>query len=275
MPPYRAGALVIGSLYWDQVPERQDWRAKYFGSADQPEARSVPLPLRYGMYSRKRQCPTMVLSQDWAREGRLGQALVLPFQREYELPELLEAARDQSYAEGPADRRLIKGAPSDPWCLLVAWLNPQLDKPRQEAFLQSWAAAYEAAITPALRAHFRMGNEAGGLIDERGCLQYPWPEQLAHLDIVFVTQTRPIRGNGQRDAYPSPTEIARESAPRPSYFLCNRFFGLHSAQDGAIAAQLQQQAPAETIAQNARQEGCLAQVSTQTPHLLREAMRQE
>ncbi|MDR9375182.1 MAG: hypothetical protein RI565_09975 [Schleiferiaceae bacterium] len=275
MPSYRAGALVIGSLYWDQMPERQAWRARYFGTADQPEARSVPLPLRYGMYSRKRQCPTMVLSQDWAQAGRLGQALVLPFQREYELPELLEAARDQSYAEGPADRRLLKGPPHDPWCLLVAWLNPQLDKARREALLEAWGAAYEAALTPALRARFRMEGEAAGLIDERGCLAYPWPASLADLDLVFLTQTRPIRGNGQRDAYPNPAEIARESTPRSSYFLCNRFFGLRTAQDETIAQELVKLSSAETIAQNARQEGCLPQVSAQTAPLLRTEIRPE
>jgi hypothetical protein len=275
MPTYRAGALVIGSLYWDTVPERQEWRKKYFDTADHPEALPVPLPLRYGMYSRKRQCPTMVLSQDWAQAGRLGQALALPFQETYELPALLAAARDQSYAEGPADRRLIKGNSTDPWCLLVAWLNPQLDDHRREAFLQAWTTAYEAPLSPALLARFRMENEPEGLIDAQGCLQYPWPEQLSDWDLLFLTQTRPIRGNGQRNAHPDPAEIARESAPRPSYFLCNRFFGLHTAQDGKIASQLQHQAPAETIAQNARWEGCLAQVSAQTPQILREAMRHQ
>ena len=268
MPTYRAGALVIGSLYWDTVPERQEWRKKYFETADHPEALAVPLPLRYGMYSRKRMCPTMVLSADWAQERKWGQALVLPFQKAYNLPGLLQAARDQSYAEGPADRHLIKGPPADPWCLLVAWVNPHLDDNRRKAFQDYWSASYETALSSPLLARFRMEHESTGLIDDRGLLQQPWPAALAHLDVVFLTQTRPIRGNGQRNHYPHPQEIARESASRPSYFLCNRFFGLHSAEDAAIAEELKKLAAPSQIVENARQEGCLEQVLPQTPSLL-------
>lgn len=271
MHTFRAGALVIGSLYWDSTAERHAWRQAYFDKASAPTALPVPLPLRYGMYSQKRNCPTMVLSQDWAQAGRLGQALVLPFQQEYDLPELLEAARHQSYAEGPADRRLLKGPDRDPWCLLVAWLNPQLDKPRREAFLEAWYAAYEVALTPTLRARFRMEGEAAGLIDERGCLAYPWPTSLTNLDLVFVTQTRPIRGNGQRDAYPNPGEIARESAARPSYFLCNRYYGLRTAEGQAIATALACYTSPRQLAQNAHAEGCPAFIRQQIPTLLNQA----
>ena len=114
-PTYKAGVLIIGSLFWDNSNGRRAWREHTFGENFHQHIRKVQLPLRYGRYSKGRECPTMTYSAEYHKHGKLGSGLVIPFKnRALKASEIICAARELSEAEGP-DRSFIKG--NSNWCV--------------------------------------------------------------------------------------------------------------------------------------------------------------
>jgi len=223
---YEVGILIIGSLMWDNEEGRPQWRSEAFG--ENYAVHSINLPIRYGRFSEKRNCYTMVISSS----AKLGKGLVIPIQRRaITLDQIVEEAKKLSRAEGANDNHLIKGR-NEKWCMVSNWINPKLNDEETRDFLNRWQK--ECALGEQdISSKFKIGDEQP-IFDKKGTLNLPWPIELDSFDIILATQTSPRRILKQIDKYPSDKEIAQFFFFHPEYFIKNRLVGIHTAEDDKI-----------------------------------------
>jgi hypothetical protein len=229
--PLSVGVLIIGSLYW-RGGGRDRWRR---WRLDMNRKWLVKAPIQYGRRS-KNKTFTMVFSQP--SDNQLGQAIIMPCQREVSSPaDLIAEAEWLWSAEDNKVPSLCVLSPtqsiSAEWGGCVALLrNPQSNVPQE--LLDGWAERV-------LREQHYNANERR-LVDGRGTLLIDWPHLteggLAPLDLLLATSNDP------EPTYPTVQEIADawnrepDNERRAEYFRQNRENGIYTFQDHAIEERL-------------------------------------
>ncbi|MBK8680397.1 MAG: hypothetical protein IPN31_00490 [Bacteroidetes bacterium] len=252
---YNAGVLIIGSLYWDSNNARDTWRLNAFGESYWLHKKEIQVPLFYGRYSIERKCPTMIIRSSYHIEGEYGTGIFMPFRRRnLTNDQLLLYAQDLSEAEGRNSQDFIKGNDVK-WCIVLAWLNPNLEVEKRNSFIEFWKSQYVPPIDESIMNNFKYDNEDSSVFDENGLLQLEWPNGLEDIDIVFLTQTKPRLEGGGKLSSPSVNTLANQIFLHPEYFIKNRLNGIITVDDNAIIALIKERDRADLIAK-AINNGC-------------------
>lgn len=232
---YKAGSCLIGSLLWDTSKKhRNAWRGQSLLKIDKDNLIPVSLPIRYGRFSDTWKAPTMVFSSKYYKEGKLGQGFAIRFkQKSCSVEELIEQARAMSIAEGEHDDKFIKGNKEE-WCILLCWINPDMEAQKRDHFLKVWTNAYESGITDEIQAQFKMGCESQAVFDKSGELQFEWPVELKDFDVVFATQTQPRKKDNDRAKYFTSKELCKLFSQNKEYFIGNVQKGILTYNDSHI-----------------------------------------
>ena len=229
----RIGLLIIGSLIWDDLPLRQEWRSEHLIGA---LSRRVCAPIRYGRRSSKRASTyTMVFSHECCSPiGGTGVGLAVPFRKALETPEdLLEISRDLWAAE--AERTSVEGVYSDGWGSVGLLPNPE--SPMVGELLPPWA---EAVSGSPRYGQLATADEEEPILDPHtGLAQFRWPstvggESPLDLDCLLLTATDPSIRDG---TYADPVTIAEAWKREPEharYFHRSREHGIETVQDDQI-----------------------------------------
>ena len=234
---YRAGIVLIGSLVWDVNDNRREWRRDYFEEDYLNKIKDIELPIRYGRYSSKRECPTMVLSSDFDRASKYGIGKLIPLENSsMNVAELIDSAKRLSKAEGNDDQKFIKG--QNKWCILYCWFNPKIDEAKKISFLDKWKNEYREELTKDILNKFKMKSEKSCLIDNGGCLDLEFESSMSDFEILIGTQTKPRRNEKSRNKYLSPSELASQFFYNPEYFLKNKINFISTNEDKEIIKSL-------------------------------------
>lgn len=224
--PLRVGILIIGSLYW-RGAGRDRWRR---WRLDKNRKWLVKAPIQYCRRSKKGTF-TMVFSR--LPDNQLGQAIIMPCQREVSSPaDLIAEAEWLWSAEDNKVPSLCALSPTQSisagWGCVALLRNPQSNVPRE--LLDGWAERVS-------REQHYNANERR-LVDSRGTLLIDWPHLteggLAPLDLLLATSNDP------EPTCPTVQEIADawnrepDNERRAEYFRRNRENGIYTFQDHAI-----------------------------------------
>jgi hypothetical protein len=228
------GILAIGSLYWDDNPNREAWR---ISRLDRTAEFTINVPIRYGRKSETRgNTYTMVYS----RSCQLGQAKACRCSNDVASSGDLIAEAEQLWA---AERSApqTNGRISANWGAVAVLTHPHSVIPQE--LLDGWA--HRVGLEPDY-GFFRYTACDGPPISDRGFLQIAWPT-LAQastdlpLDLLLATVTNPtLQGNPA--AFPSAETIADawkgDIARNVEYFWSNRKNGILTFEDQAIKEHL-------------------------------------
>lgn len=242
----RIGALIIGSLFWDETKvHRKEWRQSRL---ELEKACTATAPIRYGKRSSTRgNTFTMVFS----RSCKPGTAKAVPCKGIVSgLDDLIKEAEELWIAERPAKRRDQKISAC--WGCVALLVPPNFDSP---GILEGWAkrVSEEKCYGNVLQT-----KEEGTLVDSRGLLKIPWPELSGRdlpvsFDAFLATATAPCLQGVPLD-YPSPQMIAdawgEDTDDNICYFRNNRKNSICTSQDTEILDILKKQFPekARTLA---------------------------
>ena len=237
MDELRIGVLIIGSLYWDPLRHRSDWRRDYLNLDGE---RCVSVPIRYGRQSESRaDSYTMVFSLT-AQPGR---AIVVPCSRPVrKASDLVDEAVGLWTAEtrtGKNPERRISA--KDEWGCVALRANPQ--HPLADELRAGWTEKVSR------ESGYRRPRSADGeedAVDVDGFLTIPWPESEDGLDlgvdVLLATATDPMIKDGR---YPSAQQIAdawntRGGRNHIDYFCKNRAHGIRTFEDDIIESRLRE-----------------------------------
>lgn len=246
---FKAGVLIIGSLFWDNSNGRRAWREHTFGENFHRHKQKIQVPLRYARNSDTRECPTMTFSAEFQKHEKLGAGLVLPFKNsKLSFPEIICEARNLSEAEG-TDRKFIKG--KSKWCVILHWANPKLKKENEQwsNFQSLWSKNYDPKLED-VRDQFKCNCEDEPVFDDNGELRFEWPDELNDFDLILTTQPKPT------DCFSVDT-LSDKFFKKPEYFIKNRLNGIKTADDNDIIKQLNKKDP-DDFRKNA-EEKCTAE----------------
>lgn len=224
--PLRGGAIIIGSLLWDNKGNRQKWRKNDLCSENRFK---VYIPIRYGRYSCTRKIYTMVFSNNcYLRRYGLGTGWVFPIKTKINLfSELKEEAKKMGEAEG-----FNNGFSSD-WGSIALLLNP--NKTINDSIKEEWGKFMSDKIPrPPLSVSEKFP------IDFNGFLTIRWPEEVIQenniekYDFFIATVTNPTLINNR---YPTVYKIANAMAKVNDYlyFEKNREHKITTFQDERIS----------------------------------------
>ncbi len=230
--PLKVGVLIIGSLYWREGG-RDRWRR---WRLDMNRKWLVKAPIQYGRRSQNGTF-TMVFSR--LPEDQLGQAIIVPCQREvYSPADLIAEAEWLWSAEEDEVPSLCTLSPaqtiSAKWkkgggCVALL-RNPQSYVPQE--LLDGWADRV-------LREQHYNANDRRR-VDVRGTLLIDWPHltEGGRLDLLLAV------ANDPEPTYPTVQEIAEawnrepDKERKAEYFRRNREKGIYTFQDDAIEKRL-------------------------------------
>lgn len=233
--PLNVAVLMIGALYWDESPNRVNWRNRRLRMDDEY---TVQVPTRYGRLSVSRgNTYTMVFSRLCLRKSHgLGTGKVIPFDRPIDTAEqLIREARLLWAAE--LNRSNSNNLLSAGWGCVALLLNPNGQVPVD--FLNRWRT--RIAEEPEYGRLMHTKRE-GPVITEDGFLNIPWPQlhQKAAplpMDLLLVTANSPTL-RGDPPIYPRMRKIARawqrDNGGHERYFWLNRENGIQTYQDDTL-----------------------------------------
>jgi len=223
------GALVIGSLYWDNKDGRDKWRNN---NLNMNNGIRVEVPIRYGRFAKERNCYTMVFSKSLS-DSQMGCGYVLPHQNvSLDKNDLKMHASKMGKAEGPTVNLVTN------WVSVAMLLNP-LTLYRKELTRHWKEIIGNSLIDHELLKPF---NDEPSPISNDGFLTIPWPKKmvdntlLANFDYLLATPTLPKHQEKIKNVYPTPQEIARlvNWKGDEDYFNANRKAGITTFQDEEI-----------------------------------------
>lgn len=231
---FTVGILAIGSLYWDNDPNRERWRESRLNRSEEFH---VNAPIRYGRKSETRgDTYTMVFSGSCP----LGQAKVVSCRnRVTTVDSLIVEAEYLWAAERSAERPNHRI--SAPWGAVGLLTRPGAVIP--QPILDGWAQRVSQEHRYAVLSYAR---EDGPPISSAGLLQIVWPTLLRgseslRLDLLLATATDPTL-QGEPPQFPTPESIAAawnsDPAGNVRYFLTNRENGITTFQDEGILGYL-------------------------------------
>ncbi len=238
----KAGVLIAGSLAWDLLQLRVEWRASRLRMND---GLPVSAPIRYGRRSGKRNDTfTMVFSQTCIDGGHpTGTGLAVPFVDVFHsLNDLLDEASRLWQVE--AERSAPDHRINAPWGSVGLLVNPSFDLP--EDFRDAWATRVGSMSR---YGELDLATGEGRFLDpESGLVECPWPTvresgEPLDFDAVLLTATAPTITCGE---FPDPQTVADAWNLHPeeaSYFDRNREVGITTAFDNEILALRSSQQP--------------------------------
>ena len=237
----RIGILISGSLYWDCLPFREQWRQDRLYLDDK---QYVKVPIRYGRCSSTRgNSYTMVISKGLVRKNQLGQAIIVPCQQLVNSSEdLIKEAKYLWAAE--SNRQYITDIPTcKSWGRIVLLKNPNLSIPGEIS--RGWCGhIYNNTNYGEELKH--TDSEESAIDESGGFLDIDWPESVdgsvLEMDALLATVTNPNFTNGD---YPSVHKIVNawntsDGKNYVDYFYKNRAHGIKTFQDIEIQDRLQQ-----------------------------------
>ncbi|QXP78758.1 MULTISPECIES: hypothetical protein [Winogradskyella] len=235
---FKGGAIIIGSLLWDNEAKRIKWRKLYLESLE--NRISLKVRIRYGRESISRSnTHTMILSNHPKTE--FGNAYILPFK------EILKNAKNlesQAFAMAAAEGLWKKTGSSlnKNWGTVGLLINPKLEESRNlEIIKERWTKIYsEYNFNP---NDYTIEKEPE-IIDKNGFLKIEWTDEMNEFDFLIATLT-----------VPNPKSLLNEQiiADRinetgyDEYFLNNYKNGIRTFQDEEIINKLNKKPVANTV----------------------------
>jgi hypothetical protein len=216
-------------LCWDTAEDRQKWRNDYLLAEDRIP---IKVPIRYGRYSTKRKCYTMVFSSSLS-DSQMGCGYVLSHSNATEDKiDLMDKTTAMGRAEG-----IVKDIVAD-WASVAILINPK--SPFHDELAKSW----RLGMGNKLSSHKLLKpihNDPYSLLNKDGMLNIAWPRTcnnnapLDGYDYLLATQTLPRHKDGE-NKYPSAEEIAEyiNFESNEDYFTQNRNAGITTFQDKEI-----------------------------------------
>ena len=226
---FKGGAIIIGSLFWEQKPIRTKWRQIYLDSTEKKIP--VRVKIRYGRKSSTRENTfTMIMSNHPNTD--FGTAYILPFKEKIKNARSLES---QAFAMAKAEGLWKDSVPSlnKSWGTVGLLLNPKLEKSRNlEIIKERWTKIYsEYNFTP---SDYIVERESD-IIDRNGFLQIEWTNEMSEFDFLIATLT-----------VPNPKSLLNENIIADKinktgyneYFFNNYKNGIRTFQDEEIIKKL-------------------------------------
>lgn len=235
---FKGGAIIIGSLFWENKPKRTKWRQVYLESTDYKIPTNVRI--RYGRKSSTRQYTfTMIISNHPNTE--FGSAYILPFKEKIKNARNLES---QAFAMAGAEGLWKKSGPSlnKSWGTVGLLINPKLEESRNlEIIKERWTKIYNGYKWD--KSDYQIDNEPE-LIDENGFLHIEWTDEMDEFDFLIVTLTAP-----------DPKKFLDEKiiadkinqTGYDEYFFNNYKCGIRTFQDEKIIEKLNKKPVANTV----------------------------
>jgi hypothetical protein len=233
MTDYRGAVLIVGSLWWDKLPIRENWRNTRL---DMENKQTVYAPIRYGKKSDTwGGTYTMVFSQLCYRNAYgLGTALLVPFQRTVRTAdELIQEASELWKAEAKENQN-ISLAISASWGAVGLLTRPNSQIP--DAVIQDWSRHYGTTS----RFRSTQTKTEKPVLDEKGLLKLRWlvnadKNSPVEFDFILATATKATLIH---ERYPSAKTIAdawqKDQDDNVRYFRNNRSNGIITFQDDTI-----------------------------------------
>lgn len=226
---FNGGAIIIGSLFWEDKPKRTKWRELSL----EPIENKIPVKarIRYGRESKTREKTyTMIFSNH--SSTKFGQAQILPFKESIKNARILET---QAFAMACAEGLWNENVPSlnKSWGTVGLLINPNLENSRNlDIIKERWVKIYSQYKFDNL--DYTIENEPK-LIDRNGFLNLEWMDEMNTFDFLIATLT-----------VPKPKRIlnSKEIADRMNvqgyneYFLNNYKNDIRTFQDGEIKEAL-------------------------------------
>ncbi|WP_321285361.1 hypothetical protein [uncultured Sunxiuqinia sp.] len=226
---FKGGAIIIGSLFWEETPKRMKWRQVYLETIEKKIP--VRIRIRYGRKSSTRQDTfTMIVSNHPNTE--FGIAYILPFKENIKNARNLES---QAFAMAGAEGFWKKSEPSlnKNWGTVGLLINPKLEKSRSlETIRERWTKLYSEYDWDKL--DYQIENEPE-LIDKNGFLNIEWTEEMNDFDFLIATLTVPDPKKFL-DAQTIADKI--NETGYNTYFLTNYQNGIRTFQDERIIEKL-------------------------------------
>jgi hypothetical protein len=230
----KLGILAIGSLYWEDNPNRQAWRNSRL---DRTAEFEVNVPIRYGRKSETRgDTYTMVYS----RSCQFGRAKAIRCTNLVTcIDDLITEAEQLWAAERSAHESNQRISAS--WGAVGLLTRPGVPIPQH--LLDGWA---DRVRRDQGYGALRFTREDGPPVSPSGLLQIAWPGLIEGcaplpLDMLLGTATNPTLA-GDPPTFPTPETIAhawnRDTRGNVDYFRSNRRNGIVTFQDDAIMEHL-------------------------------------
>lgn len=228
---FKAGVIIVGSLLWEDTPERIKWRNLCLNVEQKIP---VSVPIRYGRKSSTRKNTyTMIFSNHPSTQ--LGQAFIMPLKEDIKNYSILEKnAFAMAKAEGIWKETEKIPILNKNWGTVGLLINPLIDfkdKVNADLIRNKWQQLYQTykdAFTP---LNYNVNADDPPVINQNGLLQLPWTDQMNDFDFLLATPTVP---------YPhrilSASEIAEKMNETDywSYFTNNVDHGITTFQDEEI-----------------------------------------
>lgn len=235
---FKGGAIIIGSLLWDNEPKRIKWRKLYLESSKN----IIPIKarIRYGRESSSRKNTyTMILSNHPKTD--FGNAYILRFK------EIIKNARNlesQAFAMASAEGLWKKTGPSlnKNWGTVGLLINPKLEETRNlEIIKERWTKIYsEYNLNPS----DYIIEEEPKLIDKNGFLNIEWTDEMNEFDFLIATLTVP-KPKSLLDEQIIAEKI--NETGYDEYFLNNYENGIRTFQDEGIITKLNKKPVANNV----------------------------
>ena len=235
---FNGGAIIIGSLLWDNEPKRVKWRKLHLESIEN----LIPLKarIRYGRESSTRKDTyTMILSNHPKTE--VGNAFILRFK------EIIKNARNlesQAFAMASAEGLWKKTEPSlnKNWGTVGLLINPKLEETRNlEIIKERWTKIYSEYN---LNTSDYTIEEEPEIIDKNGFLKIEWTDEMDDFDFLIATLTVP-KPKSLLDEQIIAEKI--NETGYDEYFLNNYENGIRTFQDEGIINKLNKKPVANDI----------------------------
>ena len=219
----RGGILIVGSLLWDDRPERKKWREARLIIEDAVHAK---VPIHYGRRSVTRgNTFTMVIAAD----GRLGNAIIAPCRTEFaDIDTIMAEAGELWLAEQPS---AAPGNISALWgCVGVRFR----DDPALANCARAWADRFREKRASSVYP-----------VRDDGVLDIPWPVATGngtiYLDLILATATKHEANR------PRPEDVADawvdQVQGHEAYFFENVQHGIRTPDDPLIWRRIQDRRP--------------------------------
>ncbi|MCT4643624.1 MAG: hypothetical protein N4A74_01460 [Carboxylicivirga sp.] len=225
------GVLLIGSLFWQDFLYKKDddirknWRNIYL---NMEHVLDVSIPIRYGRFSSNDQTYTMIFDYKLPFE-KYGIAKAIPFkQTNLSVENIIQNAKDMSFAEGKYDRTLIKGKKQPAWGVCGICFNPNILSIVKKELLEVWTLALEENKV-GYEAFIQKSNIYS--LSPDGEFLFDFPMEAKGLDFLVAISTKPKLREGvlKLDA----EEIAKYATNR-DYVQPNINNGITTFQDETI-----------------------------------------
>ncbi|TDW97119.1 hypothetical protein [Dinghuibacter silviterrae] len=231
----KGGALVIGSLLWDDTATRVHWWDHHVNKALRT---AVPLPIRYGRESGDERNHTHTMVFSYACRDHLGMGYALPFRQSItSISDVNTQAIEMMKAERKKSTLAYDEHYNWGWGAMGLLINPLHLEPGSDKYphclelAQYWASR----MTGGFRHHeYKVGYETS-MMEKSGMLRVDWQPELNEFDFVIATAVK-----AESPFYPNEDEIARRTLENQYtyYFDQNIRHGITTYQDATIIAIL-------------------------------------